>query len=265
MSSSSSSTVRRLPWHNGRGVCICVSGSVAAVKVPKIVVELLYLGFDIYVVVTDAAYKLLQTSYHGRIPWEDLETELPSQVNDFVDQHSDARSPRLLVYRDSDEWERYSTVGDDEILHIELVKRNHLLLLAPLGANTLAKAALGLCDNLLTAVLRAWPYDLSDPEPPPAGAFLPERARQLEPLPLVAAPAMNTVMWRQRITGTHIRTLEERGVRIVPPVSKLLACGDEGVGAMAEVDTIVNVVASYFESVLPPPDADSLGLSSLYN
>merc|ERR1712070_1295937 len=57
--------------------------------------------------------------------------------------------------------ERYSTVGDDEILHIELVKRNHLLLLAPLGANTLAKAALGLCDNLLTAVLRAWPYDLA--------------------------------------------------------------------------------------------------------
>ena len=49
---------------------------------------------------------------------------------------------------------------------------------------------------------------------------------------------MNTFMWHQRITGTHLGTLRARGVHVVPPISKKLACGDEGVGAMAEVDDI---------------------------
>eukprot|EP01052_Picozoa_sp_SAG31_P019981 SAG31_NODE_1482_length_8175_cov_4.484398_2_plen_55_part_00 len=48
----------------------------------------------------------------------------------------------------------------DAVLHIELAKRNQLLVLAPLCANTLANIALGLCPNLLCSLVRAWHYDL---------------------------------------------------------------------------------------------------------
>ena len=52
--------------------------------------------------------------------------------------------------------------------------------------------------------------------------------------PVLVAPAMNTFMWHQRITREHVETLEARGVQVVPPIAKKLACGDVGVGAMNE-------------------------------
>ena len=60
---------------------------------------------------------------------------------------------------------------------------------------------------------------------------------------MLVAPAMNTFMWHQRVTAQHLQTLRDRGVRVVPPVSKLLACGDTGVGAMASVADIVQAAA----------------------
>jgi len=126
-------------------------------------------------------------------------------------------------------------------------------LVAPLDAHTLAKFALGLCDNLLTCVYRAWDRDR----------------------PLVLAPAMNTAMWEHPATARHLEQLladlasdwavqaisapvpAERlcelinqhcpKLRIIPPIVKRLACGDEGLGAMAEVHTIV----SWVEAALP--------------
>ena len=61
---------------------------------------------------------------------------------------------------------------------------------------------------------------------------------------MLVAPAMNTFMWHQRITATHLAALEERGVHVVPPISKLLACGDTGVGAMAEVIDVVDAAVA---------------------
>ena len=137
----------------------------------------------------------------------------------------------LRIHRDADEWARYTAVGDDPVLHVELAKRNQLLLIAPLCANTLAQAALGLCGNLLGSVLRAWYYALDD------SFAAPLRARygaHSVSRPVLVAPAMNTFMWHQRITRQHVETLEGRGVQVVPPIAKKLACGDVGVGAMAE-------------------------------
>ena len=57
--------------------------------------------------------------------------------------------------------------------------------------------------------------------------------------PVLVAPAMNTFMWHQRITSTHVAALRARGVLVVPPIAKKLACGDTGMGAMAEVGAIV--------------------------
>lgn len=61
----------------------------------------------------------------------------------------------------------------DPVLHIELRRWADVLVLAPLSANTMAKVAHGLCDNLLTSVVRAWDYAK----------------------PMIVAPAMNTYMW----------------------------------------------------------------------
>ena len=104
-----------------------------------------------------------------------------------------------------------------------------MLVITPLDANTMAKIANGLCDNLLvgldsfftcrsvftgikfvqcvqTCVVRAW-----DPAKP-----------------LLFCPAMNTAMWTHQLTGRHRQQLLELGYAEVPPVAKMLACGDEG-------------------------------------
>src|SRR4029079_11112089 len=99
------------------------------------------------------------------------------------------------------------------VLHIELRRWADLLLVAPLDANTLAKFALGLTDNCLTCVYRAW-----------------DRTK-----PIVLAPAMNTLMWDHPATGRHLKQVEADmgNVRIVSPQEKKLACDDVGMGAMA--------------------------------
>ncbi len=119
-----------------------------------------------------------------------------------------------------------------------------MLIVAPLDANTLAKFALGLSDNCLTCVFRAWDF-----------------AR-----PVVLAPAMNTFMWESPVTLRQLgQLLQDRagevvpsgwsldeapavfarhapGIVLIPPQAKRLACGDVGVGAMAEVTEIAETV-----------------------
>lgn len=74
-----------------------------------------------------------------------------------------------------------------------------------------------MCDNLLTCVARAW-----DPKKP-----------------LLYCPAMNTKMWEHPVTSKQIEILNCWGFKIVPCIEKTLICGDTGLGAMAEVTTIV--------------------------
>lgn len=71
-------------------------------------------------------------------------------------------TPRVCVWRDEDEWSDFTEVGSSSVLHVDLAKRNQLLLVAPLCAHTLASAAMGLCGNLLSSVVRAWYYDLEE-------------------------------------------------------------------------------------------------------
>uniref|UniRef100_A0A8C3GU10 Secretory carrier membrane protein 5 n=1 Tax=Corvus moneduloides TaxID=1196302 RepID=A0A8C3GU10_CORMO len=93
----------------------------------------------------------------------------------------------------------------DPVLHIELRRWADLMVVAPLDANTLAKVANGICDNLLTCVIRAW--DLSKP--------------------LLFCPAMNTAMWEHPITARHVEQLKGFGYTEIPCVVKKLVCGDE--------------------------------------
>lgn len=122
------------------------------------------------------------------------------------------------VFRDADEWREWEALGDP-VLHIELRRWADVLIVAPLDANSLAKMACGMCDNLVTCVVRCWDF----------------AAR-----PMVVAPAMNTLMYEHPATEQHLATLRQWGIHIVPPIAKKLACGDVGVGAMAAPDDIVS-------------------------
>jgi phosphopantothenoylcysteine decarboxylase len=197
-------------------ILLGVTGSVAALRTPALYQALIEAGHLVKVVATDAALYFFDPA------------ALPSGV----------------LIRDADEWasERYRR--GDPVLHIELRRWAELLLIAPLDANTLAKLACGLADNCLTCVWRAW-----DPN-----------------RPVVLAPAMNTLMWEHPLTWRHLRQLAtDHGdvpppadaagetlitwinahcprLHVVQPITKELACGDVGVGAMAEVPQIVTAV-----------------------
>ena len=99
------------------------------------------------------------------------------------------------------------------------LRRADLLVVAPLTANTLAKLAHGLADNVLTE------------------AALAHRG------PVVVAPAMNPAMWENPAVAANVTTLRERGVHVVGPEhGELAEGGDEGVGRMAEPEAIAAAV-----------------------
>ncbi|KAI6213339.1 Glutathione-specific gamma-glutamylcyclotransferase [Aphelenchoides besseyi] len=131
----------------------------------------------------------------------------------------------VTVYEDRDEWNVYKVRGDP-VLHIELRRWADAFLLAPLDANTMAKIANGICDNLLTCIARAW--DFAD-------------GRKH----LYFAPAMNTAMWEHPITAEHMKRLKMIMLcKEIPPIEKELICGDKGYGAMATIQMIVSIVYS---------------------
>ncbi|CAE7272870.1 HAL3B, partial [Symbiodinium pilosum] len=184
------------------------TGSVASVKVPELVKKLSEFA-DVAVILTAPAEVMTSKRVAGRYSPECYEAFQALQVKG------------VHVLRDEDEWDRYEDVSSDSVVvHIELRRWADIAVVAPCSANTLAKLALGLCDNLATSFLRAW-----DPDKP-----------------LLVAPAMNTLMWEHPSTAEHLTTLQARGCSIIPPVSKKLACGDVGRGALAAVSDIIEAV-----------------------
>src|SRR5919206_982633 len=112
--------------------------------------------------------------------------------------------------------------ADDVYVHLT---RADLLVVAPCTANTLAKLAHGLADNVLTE------------------AALAHRG------PTLVAPAMNTRMWSHPATQANVALLRERGVELIGPEEGELAEGETGVGRMAEPEAI----AARCAELLRPP------------
>ncbi len=104
--------------------------------------------------------------------------------------------------------------------HIQLADEADLLLIAPATANILASMANGFAHDALTAIALA------------------TRA------PILIAPAMNGKMWQHPATQKNVETLRGFGTQFVEPASGMLACGYEGVGRLAEVETILAAVAN---------------------
>jgi len=208
-------------------VLLGVTGSVAAVRTPALFESLRARGHAVRIVSTRAATYFFD----------------PAAI---APKDDGSRDP-AIVSLDEDEWPgrdqgRLYARGD-EVLHIDLRRWADLFLIAPLDANTLAKLAAGICDNCLTCVWRAW--DLTRP--------------------VIVAPAMNTMMWEHPLTQRHLQQLAAMAgadflgpfgvgmlidqmsaifgnLCVVPPISKQLACGDVGMGGLADVESIVECV-----------------------
>lgn len=149
---------------------------------------------------------------------------------DLVSKLSKVHNVRVLMTRDALQFvgsetfkilsknEVYTDVftDEDKPMHIEIAKWADIFVVAPASANTIAKLAHGICDNMVTL------------------AILASKAKKL------VVPAMNTVMLENEATQENIKTLKDRGVDILESDCGLLACGDIGKGKMPDPARIID-------------------------
>ncbi len=122
-------------------------------------------------------------------------------------------------------------VLDGSYPHLDAARDAAVVCIAPCTANTLAKLAAGLADNVVT------------------------QSALSTPAPLLVAPAMNVRMWHHPATQANVARLRERGVLFVGPAAGALAEGEEGMGRMAEPAEIVAAI----EALLAPADGPLAG------
>lgn len=173
---------------NWRGKCVVlgVTAGIAAYKSVSVASALTQAGAEVDVMLTPSACELIRPLTFAAVTRRDV----------HVEQWKTDRKPE----------------------HIALAERPDILVIAPCTANTMAKLAAGLADNLLTSVLLATKK------------------------PVLLAPAMNTGMWTARPTQRNLAMLRQDGYAFVDPVSGHLACGDSGAGRMSEPGDIISAM-----------------------
>ncbi|EMF08526.1 phosphopantothenoylcysteine decarboxylase, partial [Sphaerulina musiva SO2202] len=202
---------------------LAATGSVATIKLPQIILSLSHhTNLSIRLILTKSSIEFLR----GQA------SEQPTLAQIFEFPNVEA------IYVDEDEWRRPWTRGAS-ILHIELRKWADLMVIAPLSANALAKVALGMSDNLVYSVVRAWDTT----------GLIDEARPGVRKKGIIVAPAMNTAMWNHPVTKRHLDVLEGEWnvanggwMEVLGPIDKGLACGDKGGGGMREWKEIVEVI-----------------------
>lgn len=169
-------------------VVVGISGGIAAYKAVGIARLLVLAGHEVYVVATAAALRFVGAPTLEAISGNPVATDLFENV--------------------------------DDVTHVALGQSADVIVVAPATANTIAKMALGLADDLLgTTVLASH-------------------------APVVVAPAMHTEMWEHPATRANVATLRDRGAIVVGPAVGRLTGADTGAGRMAEPDEIVAAALS---------------------
>ncbi len=181
---------------NGKRVLLGVTGGIAAYKAADLCSKLAQAGAEVDVILTDAAAKFVAPLTFAALSGRPARVDL------------------------------WASPGGDPIPHVTMASAADLVIVAPLSANTLAKLALGLADNLLTATLLATPVASQKP----GFSSLDEEAG----VPWILAPAMESHMWANPLTQTHAAALRARGAVVVGPAVGRLASGAQGAGRMAE-------------------------------
>ena len=172
-------------------VVVGVTGGIAAYKTVSLVRALVTSGHEVHVIPTEDALRFV-----GRTTWE------------AVSRHPVTTS----VHEDV-----------AEVRHVALGTRADLVVIAPATANTLARMAAGIADDLLGVTLLA------------------------TTAPVVVAPAMHTAMWEHPATQANLRVLRSRGVTVVGPEDGPLTGGDSGPGRMSEPDAILGAALARVE------------------
>ncbi|MEF3403870.1 bifunctional phosphopantothenoylcysteine decarboxylase/phosphopantothenate--cysteine ligase CoaBC [Agromyces sp. CCNWLW203] len=164
-------------------IVVGITGGIAAYKAVGVVRALVLAGHDVHVVPTEGALRFVGRPTLEAISRNPVHTEL------------------------------YEGVA--EVRHVAIGQAADLIVIAPATANSIAKLATGLADDLLGNTLLA------------------------SEAPVVIAPAMHTEMWRHPATQANVETLRSRGVTIVGPAVGQLTGADSGPGRMEEPDEIV--------------------------
>ncbi len=121
---------------------------------------------------------------------------------------------KIKVYTDM-----FEEIYYEDVRHISLAQKADCCVIAPATANLIGKLASGIADDMLSTVIMA-----------------------IKNKPVIICPAMNTAMYENPITQSNIEKLLAFGYQFIEPKEALLACGDLGKGALAEVETIVAAV-----------------------
>ncbi len=169
----------------GKKVLIGVTGSIAAYKIAELTRLLKKADYDVRIVMTQSATKII--------------TPMTLQVLSQNDVRCDL----------------FSHEDEAKIDHIALARWADQIIIAPITANFMAKMACGLADDLLSTICLATDR------------------------PIAIAPAMNRLMWENSATQKNLDTLLSRGIKLIEPDSGEQACGEVGIGRMAEPQTIL--------------------------
>ena len=173
----------------GNRVLLCVCGGIAAYKSAELVRRLRDAGAEVQVAMTDSAQRFVGAQTFQALSHRPVRTSL------------------------------WDAEAEAAMGHLELAGWAQRVVVAPATANTLAKLAHGLADDLVSTLCLA------------------------TEAPLLVAPAMNHRMWRHPAIQANVATLLARGVRMVGPNDGPLAEGESGPGRMAEPDEIVAALA----------------------
>jgi phosphopantothenoylcysteine decarboxylase/phosphopantothenate--cysteine ligase len=191
-------------------ILLGVTGGISAYKAVEVVRLATKAGHSVRVVQTPASLNFVE-----RATFEGI-TGSPVLVDEFEPDPARGAFP-------GDEPPAHAPIS-----HLELVRRADVLAVVPASANTIAKLAHGLADNMLTSAALA------------------------STAPLVVAPAMNDKMWRHAATRANVRTLRERGAVIVPPATGPLASkGEWGEGRLAAPADILAAIEATGVAYLP--------------
>jgi len=184
----------------GRRVIVAVTGGIAAYKTAALVSRLAQSGSEVTVLMTEAA-----TRFVGPLTFESLSGRaVLSSIWQQVDRHDSQ--------------------------HVAVARGAELMVIAPASANTIAKLAAGICDNVVTTVAAALRRET----------------------PVLVAPAMNEQMWAHAITQRNMTTLREvAGYHVGGPGHGWQACRTEGAGRMSEPEAIFEAACE----LLGAPDA----------
>ncbi|MDD4377016.1 MAG: bifunctional phosphopantothenoylcysteine decarboxylase/phosphopantothenate--cysteine ligase CoaBC [Eubacteriales bacterium] len=181
-------------------VLLGVTGGIAAYKIASLASSLVKAGATVHVIMTDSACNFINP-----ITFETLTGN--KCIIDTFDRNFDY-----------------------DVEHVSLAKKADVFMIAPATANTIAKIARGLADNMLTTT------------------FLACKA------PKIIVPSMNTNMYENPITQNNLELLKNYGMDIIQPDCGHLACGDTGTGKMPEP----NVLLKYIEKAVAVKDMTGL-------